>query len=52
MFADLEDDDNIGILMYFARIKDAFVVSSTYIQNFDDFFETEMRTIYESIEVI
>ena len=52
VFADLEDDDNIGILMYFARIKDAFVVSSTYIQNFDDFFETEMRTIYESIEVI
>ena len=52
VYVDLEMDEAIGLLLYFARIKDSLVVSSCYISNFDDFFETEMRNIYESIEVL
>ena len=50
VFADLEQEENIGLLFYFTRIKNALIVSSCYINNFYDFFEDELFNIFNSIE--
>ena len=52
VYADLEMKEKVGLLVYFVRIKDAFIVSSCYITDFYDFFEQEMFDIYNSIEVL
>ena len=52
VFADLDIEENIAVLVYFVRIKDSFVTSSCYIGEFYDEFEEELFNIYNSIEVI
>ena len=52
VFADLDMEENIAVLVYFVRIKDSFVTSSCYIGEFYDEFEEELFNIYNSIEVI
>lgn len=52
VFADLEMEENIALLVYFTRIKDAFITSACYIGEFYDEFENEMFEIYNSIEIL
>jgi len=52
VFYDENLDKDLGILMYFMRVKDAVVVSSCYIKEFYDEYEDELFTVFNSIREI
>ena len=50
IMCDVDEEEDFGILIYFTKIKDNLVVSSTPVLEFFDVYETELFEIYDSIE--
>ena len=50
IFCDVDQPEDIGILIYFTKVKDKLVVSSTYVTEFFDVYETELYNIFDSIQ--
>lgn len=45
-------EEDLGILMYFIRVKDVVVMSSCYIEEFYDANEDELFTVFNSIKEV
>lgn len=45
-------EENLGILLYFMRVKDAVITSSCYIVEFYDEFEDELFSVFNSIKEV
>ena len=50
IMCDVDAEEDFGILIYFTKIKDRMIVSSTCVIEFFDVYETELFEIYDSIE--
>lgn len=50
IMCDVDEEEDFGILIYFTKIKENLVVSSTPVLEFFDVYETELFEIYDSIE--
>lgn len=52
IMCDVDQEEDIGLLIYFTKIKDRLVVSTTYVTEFFDVYETELFEIFDSIQEI
>lgn len=52
VFYDENLDADLGVLMYFMRVKDAVISSSCYITEFYDQYEEELFSVFNSIKEI
>ena len=50
IMCDIDEEVDYGILIYFTKIKNRVVVSSTPVFEFFDVYETELFEIYDSIK--